>query len=183
MTASLLDGVPGLGETRRKALLRTFGSVAKLRAASVEEIAAVPGIGPRTAAAVVAALGASEPGTAAAPVPAVNPLTGEILPSPAGPAASAGGPEGAGGFDETGGLEDDALGGPSGVGSRMADDGHRKVTSVGNATSPAAEASVGGTALVGNSREVRDAARAAAAAGGDDGDAKGEHAVTRGNTP
>ncbi|OHV46047.1 excinuclease ABC subunit UvrC [Pseudofrankia sp. BMG5.36] len=79
MTASLLDGVPGLGETRRKALLRTFGSVAKLRAASVEEIAGVPGIGPRTAAAVVAALAQSAPGAPAAPAPAVDPLTGEVL--------------------------------------------------------------------------------------------------------
>ncbi|WP_241834603.1 excinuclease ABC subunit UvrC [Pseudofrankia asymbiotica] len=79
MTASLLDGVPGLGETRRKALLRTFGSVAKLRAASVEEIAGVPGIGPRTAAAVVAALARSAPGAPAAPAPAVDPLTGEVL--------------------------------------------------------------------------------------------------------
>ncbi|MBL7499960.1 excinuclease ABC subunit UvrC [Frankia sp. CNm7] len=91
MTASLLDGVPGLGETRRKALLRAFGSVARLRAASAEEIAAVPGIGPRTAAAVVAALASSTPGTAAAPAPAVDPLTGEILepPGPAGDAGSA----------------------------------------------------------------------------------------------
>ncbi len=34
MTQSLLDGVPGLGETRRKALLRHFGSVKRLRAAT-----------------------------------------------------------------------------------------------------------------------------------------------------
>jgi excinuclease ABC subunit C len=86
MTASLLDGVPGLGETRRKALLRTFGSVAKLRAAGVEEIAAVPGIGPRTAAAVVTALATSAPGAASAPAPAVDPLTGEILDAQAAPA-------------------------------------------------------------------------------------------------
>jgi excinuclease ABC subunit C len=57
MTASGLDNVPGLGETRRKALLRTFGSVKRLAAATPEEIAAVPGIGRRTAEAVVAALG------------------------------------------------------------------------------------------------------------------------------
>jgi excinuclease ABC subunit C len=56
MTASGLDDVPGLGETRRKALLRTFGSVKKLAAATPEEIAEVPGIGRRTAEAVVAAL-------------------------------------------------------------------------------------------------------------------------------
>ncbi len=56
MTASRLDGIPGLGEVRRKALLRHFGSLKRLAAASVEEIAEVPGIGRRTAEAVVAAL-------------------------------------------------------------------------------------------------------------------------------
>ena len=57
MTASALDTVPGLGETRRKALVTHFGSVARIRQASVEEITAVPGIGTTTAAAVLAALG------------------------------------------------------------------------------------------------------------------------------
>ena len=56
MTASELDSVPGLGPTRRAKLLAHFGSVRKLKAASVEEIAAVPGFGRRTAEAVVAAL-------------------------------------------------------------------------------------------------------------------------------
>ena len=51
-TASVLDDVPGLGPARRKALLKQFGSVRKLTAASVEEIAAVPGIGPRLAATI-----------------------------------------------------------------------------------------------------------------------------------
>ncbi|MEJ7649838.1 MAG: excinuclease ABC subunit UvrC [Nakamurella sp.] len=70
MTVSALDGVAGLGETRRKALLRHFGSVKKLRTATAEEIAVVPGIGPATAAAVVEALaathGSPERGAAAA---------------------------------------------------------------------------------------------------------------------
>ena len=57
MTESALDTVPGLGETRRKALVTHFGSVARIRQASVEEITAVPGIGTTTAAAVLAALG------------------------------------------------------------------------------------------------------------------------------
>jgi excinuclease ABC subunit C len=61
MTASSLDDVPGLGEVRRKALLRHFGSVKKLAAASVAEIATVPGVGPRTAAAVLAALHGHQP--------------------------------------------------------------------------------------------------------------------------
>jgi excinuclease ABC subunit C len=56
MTASALDGVPGLGPSRRTALLKHFGSVRKLRAAGVDEIAALPGFGRRTAAAVLAAL-------------------------------------------------------------------------------------------------------------------------------
>jgi excinuclease ABC subunit C len=56
MTASDLDGVPGVGQARRKALLRQFGSVKKLALASVEEIAGVPGIGPRTAQLIVDAL-------------------------------------------------------------------------------------------------------------------------------
>lgn len=66
MTTSVLDDVPGLGPARQAALLRQFGSVKRLRAASVEEIASVQGMGERTAAAVVAALnptqGAPQPG-------------------------------------------------------------------------------------------------------------------------
>ncbi len=58
MTASSLDAVPGLGEVRRKALLRQFGSLRRLRAASVEEISAVPGIGRRTAEAILATFAA-----------------------------------------------------------------------------------------------------------------------------
>ena len=56
MTASALDAIPGLGETRRKALVTHFGSVARLRHASIGEITAVPGIGSATAAAVLEAL-------------------------------------------------------------------------------------------------------------------------------
>lgn len=57
MTASVLDSVRGLGEHRRKALVTHFGSVARLKEASVEEITAVPGIGVATARAVLEALG------------------------------------------------------------------------------------------------------------------------------
>ncbi|WP_018179458.1 excinuclease ABC subunit UvrC [Jongsikchunia kroppenstedtii] len=56
MTASVLDGVPGLGSTRRAALVTHFGSVARLKQASIEEITAVPGIGEATAVAVRDAL-------------------------------------------------------------------------------------------------------------------------------
>ncbi|WP_067564515.1 excinuclease ABC subunit UvrC [Nocardia acidivorans] len=56
MTASVLDTVPGLGETRKTALVTHFGSVAKLKEATVEQITEVPGIGVATAKAVLAAL-------------------------------------------------------------------------------------------------------------------------------
>ena len=46
MVESLLDDVPGLGEVRRKTLLKHFGSLKKLREAEVDDIAQVPGIGP-----------------------------------------------------------------------------------------------------------------------------------------
>jgi len=63
MTASALDSVRGLGEARRKALVAHFGSVARLKQASVDDITAVPGIGLATARAVLEALGADSPGT------------------------------------------------------------------------------------------------------------------------
>ena len=63
MTASALDSVRGLGESRRAALVSHFGSLANLKQATVEEITAVPGIGVATAAAVRAALAAG-PGSA-----------------------------------------------------------------------------------------------------------------------
>ncbi|MFI6217986.1 excinuclease ABC subunit UvrC [Nocardia brasiliensis] len=56
MTASALDSVPGLGAARRTALVTHFGSVAKLKEATVEQITEVPGIGLATAKAVLAAL-------------------------------------------------------------------------------------------------------------------------------
>ena len=71
---SPLDAVPGLGETRKKALLKHFGSVKKLRAASVTEIAEVPGVGRKTAETVAAALAGAVPAG-----PAVNTATGEIV--------------------------------------------------------------------------------------------------------
>ncbi|TXL63171.1 excinuclease ABC subunit UvrC [Aeromicrobium terrae] len=73
MTGSALDDIAGLGPTRRRALLKTFGSVKKLRAATAEEIATVHGVGPATAESIVAALAGD------APAPAVNTATGEIL--------------------------------------------------------------------------------------------------------
>ncbi|MGW2661943.1 excinuclease ABC subunit UvrC [Nocardia tengchongensis] len=56
MTASALDAVPGLGAARKTALVTHFGSVAKLKQATVEQITEVPGIGVATAKAVLQAL-------------------------------------------------------------------------------------------------------------------------------
>ena len=75
MLESVLDGVPGLGETRRKALLTRFGSLKRLRAATVDDVQEVPGIGRRTAESIVTALHRDD----AAVAPAVNPVTGEII--------------------------------------------------------------------------------------------------------
>jgi len=61
-TVSVLDSVPGLGPARRAALLKKFGSVKAISAASDEEIAEVPGIGPRLAATITSALRTEEPG-------------------------------------------------------------------------------------------------------------------------
>ena len=75
MVESLLDEVPGLGEVRRKTLLKHFGSLKKLRAASVEDVAQVPGIGPRTAAAIKEAVERARAGRTAV---SVDTATGEI---------------------------------------------------------------------------------------------------------
>ena len=69
MTASALDSVRGLGEHRRKALVTHFGSLARLKQASVEEITSVPGIGAATARAVLEALGAAPTTESPAEVP------------------------------------------------------------------------------------------------------------------
>ncbi|WP_033212592.1 excinuclease ABC subunit UvrC [Kitasatospora phosalacinea] len=74
LTAGELDSVPGLGETRRRALLKHFGSLKRLRAATVDEICEVPGVGRRTAETVVAALASRTPAAFA-----VNTATGEII--------------------------------------------------------------------------------------------------------
>ncbi len=71
----LLDDVPGLGEVRRKTLLKHFGSLKKLRAATIDELALVPGIGHRTATAIKEAV---EQQPARGQVRAVNTATGEI---------------------------------------------------------------------------------------------------------
>ena len=67
MTRSALDDVPGLGPARQAALLKEFGSVKRLRAATAERIASVRGIGPTLAATILAHLNPvpdNPPGTA-----------------------------------------------------------------------------------------------------------------------
>ncbi|HEU4398153.1 MAG TPA: excinuclease ABC subunit UvrC, partial [Actinomycetota bacterium] len=49
MTRSVLDGIPGVGETRRRQLVRHFGSARKAAQASLEELEQVPGLGPQLA--------------------------------------------------------------------------------------------------------------------------------------
>jgi excinuclease ABC subunit C len=79
MVESLLDDVPGLGEVRRRTLVKHFGSVKKLRAAEVDQIAQVPGIGPRTALAIKDAVDRAAGHTDGQPGRhAVNTATGEI---------------------------------------------------------------------------------------------------------
>ncbi|MFF0753764.1 excinuclease ABC subunit UvrC [Streptomyces sp. NPDC004267] len=71
---SPLDAVPGLGETRKQALIKHFGSVKRLRQATIEQICEVPGMGRKTAEAVAVALAQAAPAA-----PAVNTATGEIM--------------------------------------------------------------------------------------------------------
>ncbi|MFF2526208.1 excinuclease ABC subunit UvrC [Streptomyces liangshanensis] len=71
---SPLDDVPGLGETRKQALIKHFGSVKRLRQATIEQICEVPGLGRKTAEAVAVALAQAAPAA-----PAVNTATGEIM--------------------------------------------------------------------------------------------------------
>ncbi|MFD0072577.1 excinuclease ABC subunit UvrC [Streptomyces sp. NPDC127166] len=71
---SPLDAVPGLGETRKQALIKHFGSVKRLKQATIEQICEVPGFGRKTAEAVAVALAQAAPAA-----PAVNTATGEIM--------------------------------------------------------------------------------------------------------
>ncbi|MFC9426814.1 excinuclease ABC subunit UvrC [Streptomyces sp. NPDC056987] len=71
---SPLDDVAGLGESRKQALIKHFGSVKRLRQATIDQICEVPGVGRKTAESVAVALAAAAPAA-----PAVNTATGEIM--------------------------------------------------------------------------------------------------------
>jgi len=73
LSTSAVEDIPGVGPSRRKALMRTFGSLGRLRKASVEELAAVPGITDDLAAVIHAHLSAETV------TPAVNVTTGEVI--------------------------------------------------------------------------------------------------------
>ncbi|MFF0424341.1 excinuclease ABC subunit UvrC [Streptomyces sp. NPDC004520] len=74
LRTSPLDAVPGLGEARKQALIKHFGSVKRLKQATIEQICEVPGFGRKTAEAVAVALAQAAPAA-----PAVNTATGEIM--------------------------------------------------------------------------------------------------------
>ena len=64
ISESVLDEFPGIGEQRKKALLKKFGSVQRLKQATREQLAEVPGFGGRAAAELKAFLEARTPGGA-----------------------------------------------------------------------------------------------------------------------
>ncbi|HEX4791838.1 MAG TPA: excinuclease ABC subunit UvrC [Actinospica sp.] len=76
-SGGLLDNIPGLGEVRRKALLKHFGSVKAVRAATAEQLAEVPGVGRATAQTLHTAI--AERASSTTRAAAVNTATGELL--------------------------------------------------------------------------------------------------------
>ncbi|MFF0228516.1 excinuclease ABC subunit UvrC [Streptomyces sp. NPDC004629] len=100
--AGPLDDVPGLGDTRKQALIKHFGSVKKLRSATIDQIQEVPGIGRKTAETIAAAFARAAPAA-----PAVNTATGEIIEDeePDTTGGSSGEPVTAGAPDERRGQE------------------------------------------------------------------------------
>ena len=58
--SSVLDDIPGIGKKRKEMLLRHFGSIKKIRAASPEEISELPGMNLKTAELILNKLGSAE---------------------------------------------------------------------------------------------------------------------------
>ena len=74
MVDSALDHIPGLGDMKRKSLIKTFGSLKRMKMATVAELETAPGIGPALAQIIFDSLHAIDPQTSA-----VNLATGEII--------------------------------------------------------------------------------------------------------
>ncbi|MGW0907747.1 excinuclease ABC subunit UvrC [Streptomyces sp. NPDC002853] len=102
--AGPLDAVPGLGDARKQTLIKHFGSVKRLRSATIDQICEVPGIGRKTAEAIIVALAGATPAG-----PAVNTATGEIIedeePARTGTSENGEGPVSAGASEERRGQE------------------------------------------------------------------------------
>ncbi|MFD3503182.1 excinuclease ABC subunit UvrC [Streptomyces sp. NPDC058676] len=98
--SSPLDEVPGLGDARKQAVLKHFGSLKKLRSATIDQICEVPGIGRKTAETIAVALARTAPAT-----PAVNTATGEIMEEEPDTMGSGGEPVTTGAPDERRGQE------------------------------------------------------------------------------
>lgn len=73
LSTSVIEDIPGVGPHRRKALIRSFGSLSRLRKATVEELAEVPGISQELANTIAQHLSQDVPAAA------VNVTTGEVL--------------------------------------------------------------------------------------------------------
>lgn len=87
ISESVLDEFPGIGPVRKAALLKHFGSVQRLRQATVEEIAEVPGFGPRLASELRKFLDARNPGNKPEGVTSTAPADPADASSPSPPIA------------------------------------------------------------------------------------------------
>jgi excinuclease ABC subunit C len=81
MLESTLEDIPGLGQARARSLITHFGSVAKIKAASEEQVAQLPGIGIKLAKVIVEYLAGSATTREPSMVSGIDMATGEILDS------------------------------------------------------------------------------------------------------
>jgi excinuclease ABC subunit C len=86
VTSELLR-IPGVGPTRRSALLRAFGSVQGVRDASVEQIAALPGFSPKVAQRILETLQGASPFADGPEEPGARPTPVDDIPNTSDPAA------------------------------------------------------------------------------------------------
>jgi excinuclease ABC subunit C len=76
ISESILDEFPGIGERRKSALLKKFGSVQRLRTATVEEIAQVSGFGGKAASELKAFIDARQSGASSGQRVEIEPHSG-----------------------------------------------------------------------------------------------------------